>query len=38
MASARLALFARAPAMGMIPMTGTHNFGLGQITEEGWIV
>jgi hypothetical protein len=31
-------LFALAPAMGMISMTGTHDFGLGQISEEGWIV
>jgi hypothetical protein len=38
MASARLALFARAPAMGMISMTGTHDFGPGQITEKGSIV
>lgn len=35
---ARLASFARAPAMGMISMTGTHDIGLGQITAEGWIV
>ena len=31
-------MFARTPAIGMISMTGTHDFGLGQITEEGWIV
>jgi hypothetical protein len=31
-------LHARAPATGMISITGTHDFGLGQITEEGWIV
>src|ERR1700749_2118524 len=28
-APARLAMFARAPAIGMISMTGTHDFGLG---------
>jgi hypothetical protein len=31
-------LSGRAPAMGMISMTGTHDFGIGQIAEEGWIV
>jgi hypothetical protein len=35
-APAKLALFARV--VGMISMTGTHDFGLGRITEEGWIV
>jgi 3-hydroxy-9,10-secoandrosta-1,3,5(10)-triene-9,17-dione monooxygenase reductase component len=35
---ARLASSGRAPAAGMISMTGTHDFGPGQITEESWIV
>jgi 3-hydroxy-9,10-secoandrosta-1,3,5(10)-triene-9,17-dione monooxygenase reductase component len=35
---ARLASSGREPATGMISMTGTHDFGPGQITEESWIV